>query len=157
MGEVVYTSRVRIERVRGPLRRAYLPVEKAPILFGVHGTVAQHYYPPDMDHEPHATTLDYFVAATAGALVGSFGAALEACKIPAGEGRLTSEAVGEVEAEDQVLVIKRIHVHYYLRLRAEDQEVAEREHTAHRDQCPLFRTLKGCVDVTTEVELQVDG
>ncbi len=28
---VVYRSRVRIERVRGPLRRAYLPVEPEPV------------------------------------------------------------------------------------------------------------------------------
>ena len=31
---VVYRSRVRIERVKGPLRRAYLPVEPQPVLFG---------------------------------------------------------------------------------------------------------------------------
>ena len=63
---VVYRSRVTIERVKGPLRRAYLPVEPEPILFGVHSEVAEH-YGVDLDlHEPHATTLDYLVAATAG-------------------------------------------------------------------------------------------
>ncbi len=66
MGEVAYTSKVRIERVRGPLRRAYLPAEPAPVLFGVHGAVAQHYGVEMKDHEPHATTLDYVVAAAAG-------------------------------------------------------------------------------------------
>ncbi len=66
MAEVVYTSTVRIERVRGPLRRAYLPAEPAPVLFGVHGAVAQHYGVDMKDHEPHATTLDYVVAAAVG-------------------------------------------------------------------------------------------
>ena len=66
MGEVVYRSRVRIERVRGPLRRAYLPVEREPVLFGVHSEVAEHYRVDPARHEPHATTLDYLVAATAG-------------------------------------------------------------------------------------------
>ena len=66
MGEVAYTSRVRIERARGPLRRAYLPAEPAPILFGVHGDVAKHYGVDMAEHEPHATTLDYVVAAAAG-------------------------------------------------------------------------------------------
>ena len=33
---VVYRSNVRIERVRGPLRRAYVPQETEPIFFGVH-------------------------------------------------------------------------------------------------------------------------
>jgi hypothetical protein len=64
--QVVYRSQVRIERVKGPLRRAYLPVEEAPVLFGVHSEVAAHYgVDPDV-HAPHATTLDYLVAAAAG-------------------------------------------------------------------------------------------
>jgi len=40
---VAYRSKVRIERVKGPLRRAYLPAESQPVLFGVHSEVAQHY------------------------------------------------------------------------------------------------------------------
>ena len=66
MADVVYRSQVRIERVKGTVRRAYLPAEPAPVTFGVHGAVAEHYkVPPDV-LEPHATTLDYIVAATAG-------------------------------------------------------------------------------------------
>lgn len=66
MSDVVYRSQVRIERVRGPVRRAYLPAEPKPVIFGVHGAVAEHYkVPPDV-LEPHATTLDYVVAAAAG-------------------------------------------------------------------------------------------
>ncbi|MFQ5434206.1 MAG: hypothetical protein ACE5FD_04950 [Anaerolineae bacterium] len=64
--EVVYTSKVRIERVKGPLRRAYLPVETEPIFFGVHSEVAEHYKVDPNVHEPHATTLDYLVASAAG-------------------------------------------------------------------------------------------
>lgn len=63
---VVYTSRVRIERVQGPLRRAYLPAETAPILFGVHSEVAEHYGVDPEAFEPRATTLDYVVAAAGG-------------------------------------------------------------------------------------------
>ncbi len=63
---VVYRSNVRIERVKGPLRRAYLPMEAQPTLFGVHSEVAQHYGVDPQVHEPHATTLDYIVAAAAG-------------------------------------------------------------------------------------------
>jgi hypothetical protein len=64
--EVVYTSKVRIERVKGPKRRAYLPEEAEPVLFGVHSEVAEHYKVDPEIHEPHATTLDYVVASTAG-------------------------------------------------------------------------------------------
>ncbi len=66
MADVAYTSRVRIERVRGPLRRAFLPAEEHPVLFGVHGAVAEHYGVNIKDHAPHATTLDYVVAAAGG-------------------------------------------------------------------------------------------
>ena len=66
MPEVAYISKVRIEQVKGPLRRAFLPAEKEPVLFGVHGAVAEHYgVTPDIS-EPHATTLDYIVAAAGG-------------------------------------------------------------------------------------------
>ena len=66
MTDVAYTSRVRIERVRGPLRRAFLPGKDEPVLFGVHGAVAEHYGVDIKDHAPHNTTLDYVVAATGG-------------------------------------------------------------------------------------------
>jgi hypothetical protein len=63
---VAYRSKVRIERVKGPLRRAYLPAEQGPTLFGVHSEIAQHYGVDPAVHAPHATTLDYIVAAAAG-------------------------------------------------------------------------------------------
>ena len=66
MPEVVYRSEVRIERVKGPVRRAYLPEESLPVIFGVHGAVAEHYKVAPGTLEPRATTLDYIVAATAG-------------------------------------------------------------------------------------------
>ena len=66
MSSVVYVSRVRIERVKGPIRRAYLPAEAEPAVFGVHGEVARHYRVSPDAFEPRATTLDYVVAATAG-------------------------------------------------------------------------------------------
>jgi len=64
--QVVYTSQVRIERIKGPLRRAYLPAKSDPVFFGVHSEVAEHYKVDPQIHEPHATTLDYVVAAAAG-------------------------------------------------------------------------------------------
>ena len=66
MPDVVYRSEVRIERVNGPIRRAYLPAESQPVTFGVHGAVAEHYKVSPAVAEPRATTLDYIVAAAAG-------------------------------------------------------------------------------------------
>lgn len=64
--DVVYTSNVRIERVKGPLRRAYVPQQTDPVFFGVHSGIAEHYGTDMSQHEPHTATLDYVVAAAAG-------------------------------------------------------------------------------------------
>ena len=66
MSQVVYRSAVRIERVKGPIRKAYLPAESEPVIFGVHGAVAEHYSVSAAVAEPHATTIDYVIAAAAG-------------------------------------------------------------------------------------------
>ena len=67
MSQVVYASNVRIERVRGPVRLAYLPGESRPVTFSVHGAIAKHYkVDPSSLGEPHAATIDYVIAATAG-------------------------------------------------------------------------------------------
>ena len=66
MSEVVYRSLSVIERVSGPLRRAHVPGESVPVTFGVHGAIAQHYGRAPGTYDPHATTIDYVVAATAG-------------------------------------------------------------------------------------------
>ncbi|MGD1210626.1 MAG: hypothetical protein ABR973_04620 [Candidatus Acidiferrales bacterium] len=67
MSEVVYVSKVRIERKIGPLRIAFLPGEPQPVAFSVHGAIAQHYkIDPAKLTESHASTIDYVIAATAG-------------------------------------------------------------------------------------------
>ncbi|MEP7270146.1 MAG: hypothetical protein ABI882_01515 [Acidobacteriota bacterium] len=66
MSEVVYVSNVRIEREVGPLRLAFLPAETEPVAFGVHGAIAKHYGVSPEVSAPHATTLDYVVAAAGG-------------------------------------------------------------------------------------------
>ncbi len=66
MGDVVYRSEVSVERVKGPLRLARIPGEQEPIMFGVHGAIAEHYGRAPGTYDPHATTIDYVVAATGG-------------------------------------------------------------------------------------------
>lgn len=67
MGDVVYVSKVNIERRSGPVRVAQLPGEAQPVIFSLHGAIAQH-YGIDMARikESHATTIDYVVAALGG-------------------------------------------------------------------------------------------
>jgi hypothetical protein len=66
MSDVVYQSHVQIRRLGGPLREATLPAEAEPVLFGVHGAIAEHYGADLTAMAPHATTLDYVVAAAGG-------------------------------------------------------------------------------------------
>ena len=64
------------------------------------------------------------------------------------------EARGEIESEDGVLVIKRIHVTYRLRLDPDaDREKVARAFEHHMPKCPVYRSIGGCIDVTTSLEL----
>jgi len=67
---------------------------------------------------------------------------------------LTAEVRGEIEKDGNVLVIKRIHVTYHLKLKSEQRETAERVLDFHADKCPVARTLKGCVDISTELNME---
>jgi uncharacterized OsmC-like protein len=151
--KVVYHSRVRIERQRGPMRLAWLPAEKEPVVFGLHSAVAEHYKVPPDAFPPRATTLDYVVAAAAGWLTGTLGAALEARQIDASGGKFSSEAVGEIELDGGVLVIRRIRVHYKLQAPETARETVERLHGVHADKCPVARSLSPGIDIQTSYEL----
>ncbi len=63
---VVYRSEVKIERIKGPMRRAWLPALADPITFGVHSEIAANYGVSPDDFPPDATTIDYLIAAAAG-------------------------------------------------------------------------------------------
>ncbi len=67
MGDVVYVSKAHIVRQAGPVRIAHLPGEKEPVIFSVHGAIAEHYkMDPAKLGETHTSTIDYVIAATAG-------------------------------------------------------------------------------------------
>ena len=56
-----------IIRKAGPLRVATLPGEAEPVLFSVHGAIAEHYkIDPATLTSSHAATIDYVIAAAAG-------------------------------------------------------------------------------------------
>jgi hypothetical protein len=43
MSDVIYVSKSRIVRRQGPLRIAHLPGESQPVIYSVHGGIAEHY------------------------------------------------------------------------------------------------------------------
>ena len=61
-------------------------------------------------------------------MLGTFGGALEARQIDASSGRLTAEVTGEVETEEGVLVIRRIHVAMHLAAPADLRGKVDRVH-----------------------------
>ena len=67
---------------------------------------------------------------------------------------LTSEVKGEIELDGNVMVIKRIHVTYYLKLQPDQRETAEKVHGFHIDYCPVARSMKGCVEFATELHME---
>ena len=86
-------------------------------------------------------------------MVGTFGGALEARQIDASDGKLTADVIGEVEQEDGVLVIRRIHVAMRLAAQEEARERIERVHAVYPMSCPLYRTLHNAIRLTSSVEL----
>lgn len=85
--------------------------------------------------------------------MGTFGGALEARQIDASNGKLIADVTGEVETEEGVLVIRRIHVAMRLQAPQEAKTTVERTHGIYAMHCPLYRTLHKAIQLTSSVEL----
>jgi len=64
--------------------------------------------------------------------------------------------VGEVEKEGGILVIRRIHVKYKLYVPNPDEvrDTVARVVKMHVDKCAVARSLKGAIEITTELEFR---
>jgi len=86
-------------------------------------------------------------------MLGTFGGALQARQIDASHGKLTGDITGEVEQEEGVLVIRRIHVAMRLAAPQEARSTVERVHGMYAIRCPLYRTLHKAIQLTSSFEL----
>jgi uncharacterized OsmC-like protein len=86
-------------------------------------------------------------------MMGTFGGVLEARQIDASNGKLTAEVTGEVETDEGVLVICRIHVAMRLVAPKDAKETVDRAHGIYAMRCPLYRTLHNAIQLTSSVEL----
>ena len=59
---------------------------------------------------------------------------------------------GEVEIDGGVLVIKRIHVAYRLRVAEEHRAAADRVLAVHAEKCPVARSIGGSIAITTSID-----
>jgi hypothetical protein len=64
MSKLVHTSRIRIEKDKGPLRRAYIEGFEDPLRFGVHSNIKAFYGIEPEEELP--ATLDHIVASVGG-------------------------------------------------------------------------------------------
>ena len=86
-------------------------------------------------------------------MLGTFGGALEARHIDAGNRRLTADVTGEVETEEGVLVIRRIHVAMRLAAPEDTRPTVDRVHGVYAMRCPLYRTLHQTIALSSSIEL----
>jgi uncharacterized OsmC-like protein len=86
-------------------------------------------------------------------MMGTFAGALEARQIDASNGKLKAEVRGEVEQEEGVLIIRRIHVAMRLIATEDQRQTVERVHGIYAMRCPLFRSLHKSIDLTSSYEI----
>ena len=67
-------------------------------------------------------------------------------------GNLDAESIGEVEAEGKVLVIKRIKQVFHLTASEDDRQTIERVLGVYADSCPVARSLKGSIEIKSELD-----
>lgn len=51
-------------------------------------------------------------------------------------------------------MIRRIHVKFHLKAAESDWEAARRVHGFFADRCPVYRTLRPAIEMTTELQLE---
>ena len=68
-----------------------------------------------------------------------------------------ADVTGDIETtDDNVLVIRRIHVKYRLAVERMDDQTREKVDRCmefHPRKCPVARSLEGAIDISTEMEL----
>ena len=88
-------------------------------------------------------------------MLGTFGGALEARHVNASSGALTAEVTGDVETDEGVMVIRRIHVAMRLAAPESARDTVERVHRFYAMKCPLFRTLHRAIELSSSYALIV--
>ena len=66
---------------------------------------------------------------------------------------LGADTVGEVELEGKVLVIKRVKQTFHLAANERDRETIERVLEVYADSCPVARSVKDSIEITSKLDL----
>ena len=57
-----------------------------------------------------------------------------------------------MEAEGKVLVIRRIKQTFHLDVPKEEREIVERVLSVYADSCPVARSVKGSIEISSRIE-----
>jgi uncharacterized OsmC-like protein len=66
---------------------------------------------------------------------------------------LGADTVGEVELQGKVLVIKRVKQTFHLAANERDRETIERVLEVYADSCPVARSVKDSIEITSKLDL----
>ena len=61
--------------------------------------------------------------------------------------------MGEIETEGKILVVKRLHQTLHLTADERDREKIGRVIEVYADSCPVARSIKGSIEITSELDL----
>ena len=61
--------------------------------------------------------------------------------------------MGEIETENKVLVVKRIKQTFHLTADGKDHETIERVLDVYAEGCPVARSIKDSIEITSELDL----
>jgi uncharacterized OsmC-like protein len=89
-------------------------------------------------------------------MLGTFAGALDARQIDAKHGRLTADVKGEIESDNGVLIIRRVHVRFLLKAAENVRDTVERVHAVYKEKCPVYRSLQPAMEITSAYDLVVD-
>ena len=153
-GTQIGTITARIKRERPPVRTATFDNTGVTATFGVPGFQAEFYeMPPEGPHQEHPSTFDFVMGALASCLTGTLGKALSVREIDPTGDNLTAVAEGDVEIDDDgIMIMHRVRIHYRLVAPEDKREAAERAHTHHVSACGVARSLEAALDITTDLE-----
>lgn len=69
-------------------------------------------------------------------------------------GNLSANVEGDIEEKDGVLKITSIRVAYQIKIPQGMRDKVERALQSHADKCPAYQSVKDCIDVTWDADVE---
>jgi uncharacterized OsmC-like protein len=86
-------------------------------------------------------------------MTGTLAGALEARKIPAYGGTLETEVEGDIEEENKLLLLTKVHIKYKLSIPKGKRAEAERALQLHDSRCPVSQSVQRGIKVEWSADI----